>query len=256
MKIYFIGLILISLFFLTACENIDLSKVSDEDLGRLAEKAVVCNKPYIRFGTSCCLDTNDNKICDRDERELTKGEKEQEEQVTTKEEEAGREEPKEEVVEKTEYTLADYPSFFIKGNSFNGVLVIGDKAPAEDVIGISDIAVSLQQANIPQTGINIEIGATKLVSEVPDLYDSNAILVGTPCVNKFVAELMKSDLTKCSGNNYLDFEKGKGIIKLYEVSGKVYVVATGYSPADVRKATKVLANYGDYSFSDTEWFTS
>ncbi len=29
--------------------------------------AVTCNKPYILVGTSCCLDVNDNAICDRDE---------------------------------------------------------------------------------------------------------------------------------------------------------------------------------------------
>ena len=28
---------------------------------------VVCNKPYILVGTSCCLDQNDNNICDKDE---------------------------------------------------------------------------------------------------------------------------------------------------------------------------------------------
>ncbi|GEM_PF-5751657 len=27
----------------------------------------VCNKPYILVGTSCCLDQNNNKICDKDE---------------------------------------------------------------------------------------------------------------------------------------------------------------------------------------------
>lgn len=32
------------------------------------QAAPVCNKPYILVGTSCCLDKNDNKICDRDER--------------------------------------------------------------------------------------------------------------------------------------------------------------------------------------------
>ncbi|MEK6734348.1 MAG: hypothetical protein AABY27_04495 [Pseudomonadota bacterium] len=28
---------------------------------------VVCNKPYILVGSECCLDTNDNQICDKDE---------------------------------------------------------------------------------------------------------------------------------------------------------------------------------------------
>ena len=31
---------------------------------------VTCNKPYILVGTSCCLDNNDNSICDNDETEV------------------------------------------------------------------------------------------------------------------------------------------------------------------------------------------
>ena len=32
-----------------------------------AQPQLVCNTPYILVGTSCCLDTNDNSICDSDE---------------------------------------------------------------------------------------------------------------------------------------------------------------------------------------------
>ena len=28
---------------------------------------LVCNEPYIPYGTDCCLDQNGNKICDKDE---------------------------------------------------------------------------------------------------------------------------------------------------------------------------------------------
>jgi hypothetical protein len=31
------------------------------------EPAVTCNYPYIKVGTSCCLDSNSNNICDNDE---------------------------------------------------------------------------------------------------------------------------------------------------------------------------------------------
>lgn len=31
----------------------------------------VCNKPYILVGNDCCLDKDDNSVCDRDEEELT-----------------------------------------------------------------------------------------------------------------------------------------------------------------------------------------
>jgi len=42
--------------------------------------------------------------------------------------------------------LANYPMPFVKDGKFSGVLVVGDKAAAEDVIGISDITSSLQFA--------------------------------------------------------------------------------------------------------------
>lgn len=31
------------------------------------QQQTVCNKPYIQVGTDCCLDKNDNSICDEDE---------------------------------------------------------------------------------------------------------------------------------------------------------------------------------------------
>ena len=42
--------------------------------------------------------------------------------------------------------LANYPMPFVKDGKFSGVLIVGDKAAAEDVIGISDIISSLQFA--------------------------------------------------------------------------------------------------------------
>ncbi|MFC1691853.1 hypothetical protein ACFL0W_06765 [Nanoarchaeota archaeon] len=67
MKKGVILLLLFSLLVLASCENINLDDLSDEDLARISEKAVICNKPYIRVGIECCLDQDDNKICDRDE---------------------------------------------------------------------------------------------------------------------------------------------------------------------------------------------
>ena len=50
---YLFGLILISLF-VVGC-------------GRQALTTTTCNKPYIVVGTECCLDQDDNSICDKDE---------------------------------------------------------------------------------------------------------------------------------------------------------------------------------------------
>jgi hypothetical protein len=73
MKISFLllGLTMIFSLVLSGCSEIDVSSLSDEDLERISEKAVVCNEPYIRIGVECCLDTNGNNICDSDESEAT-----------------------------------------------------------------------------------------------------------------------------------------------------------------------------------------
>ncbi len=41
-------------------------------------------------------------------------------------------------------SLADYPSPFVMDGKFDGMIVVGDQAKAEDVIGATDIAMSLQ----------------------------------------------------------------------------------------------------------------
>jgi len=48
--------------------------------------------------------------------------------------------------------LSEYPSPFIADGKFSGMLVVGDKAAAEDVIGVSDIAMSLQFAATTAAG--------------------------------------------------------------------------------------------------------
>jgi len=35
-------------------------------------EGIVCNSPYIRFGEGCCLDQDNNKICDEDESNIKK----------------------------------------------------------------------------------------------------------------------------------------------------------------------------------------
>ena len=55
------------LIFFAGCSNVDLSQMSDSDLERISEKAVVCNSPYIRLGVGCCLDKDQNNVCDVDE---------------------------------------------------------------------------------------------------------------------------------------------------------------------------------------------
>ena len=59
--------------------------------GRATEE-VVCNPPYIRYGLECCLDANNNTICDRDETPAST----QQENKTKEDGTIGEEIPKEE----------------------------------------------------------------------------------------------------------------------------------------------------------------
>lgn len=69
MKIYIIGVLILVLTMGCAAQE--------------EKEEVVCNKPYIRVGTECCLDINENLICDKDESEISKAEDlEPEEQET------------------------------------------------------------------------------------------------------------------------------------------------------------------------------
>ena len=66
-KIIVFSLLIVSMLIAMGCEGIDVSQLSDEDLARIAEQAIVCNEPYMRFETGCCLDQNSDGICDTGE---------------------------------------------------------------------------------------------------------------------------------------------------------------------------------------------
>jgi len=80
--------------------------------------------------------------------------------------------------------LANYPAPFVQNGRFSGVLVVGDRAAAEDVIGISDIVASLQFAAtkkvtttgtagaVAVTGDAYKIGGSKKLALTEDLTTS------------------------------------------------------------------------------------
>ena len=91
----------------------------------------------------------------------------------------------------------------------------------------------------------IEVGATKLASEVSDVAAQNVIAVGGPCANAAAAKA-KSNPEDCAAG----YEAGKGLIELIDTgAGKVAMVVAGYSAADTRAATGIVANYGDNALS-------
>jgi len=79
--------------------------------------------------------------------------------------------------------LGNYPAPFVSNGKFSGVLIVGDKAAAEDVIGISDIISSLQFAATTKvaagvagtpttTGDTYKIGGTRKLALTEDLLNS------------------------------------------------------------------------------------
>ncbi len=151
--------------------------------------------------------------------------------------------------------LSDYPDIFIKDGKFNGILVIGDKAPSDDVIGLSDIISSIQYTSVEQdtaevigsdttTITKIYVGSSKIASEVDNPNAQSMILIGVPL----------RDTEK--GNSLIDnFYSGSpttGVIKLIENGDYYVLIVTGDSTENVREATKILANYNDYDLKGTE----
>ncbi|MBD3164184.1 hypothetical protein GF323_03225 [Candidatus Woesearchaeota archaeon] len=127
--------------------------------------------------------------------------------------------------------LADFPENFMKGNRFNGYIVVGKGAGSMDVISQSTIAMKMSSyAGKMQPNIN------KLDSEAS--LQNNLILIGNPCVNDLTSELLGNP-SPCNK----DFPSGKAYIRYYEDEGVRYIVVAGYSNTATRKAAEYLSNF-------------
>jgi hypothetical protein len=74
-QIFVLVLILVLILLVSVSRTIDLGAISkglSENLKNISGLFIKCEKPYIRHGSECCLDKNDNKICDIDEEEVSK----------------------------------------------------------------------------------------------------------------------------------------------------------------------------------------
>ena len=87
----------------------------------------------------------------------------------------------------------------------------------------------------------IDVGATKLASEVSNIKAVNSILVGGPCANSAAATILGNPSDCTAG-----FEPGVGRLELYENNGNVAMLIAGYAALDTRNAAQVVANYKDY----------
>ncbi|MBD3313348.1 hypothetical protein GF345_02810 [Candidatus Woesearchaeota archaeon] len=137
-----------------------------------------------------------------------------------------------------EFDLAYYPQLFTDNGEIDVTLVVGDEAPAEDVVSAVDIGASLNFAGYSGNA------AAKLASEMMgNLERINTILVGNPCNNEATQDMLGLDRFNVCPQV---IDKGEAVIALFDRYGETQLIVAGHSDADTRRAAYVLANYDDY----------
>ncbi|MBN2111601.1 hypothetical protein JW707_00725 [Candidatus Woesearchaeota archaeon] len=130
-------------------------------------------------------------------------------------------------------TLASYPTPFVHGDEFEGELILGDEGTSKEVSAATALATALNAGTIYGS----------LASDFTTIKGTNVILIGNPCTNPFIAELMPYE-EDCLE----DYEEGEGRLSLFVTgkSGDDYsyaLVVSGHSDDDIVRAANVIANY-------------
>ncbi len=128
--------------------------------------------------------------------------------------------------------ISDWPMFFVKDNKFSAKYVVGEEAPALDVVSATVISTSLAKFE----NITTDVGTSMLDSEVSNVMTINAIVVGSPCDNRAAYQLMGSP-EPC----YKNLGAGLGYIRVFDNNGKVQLLITGLDERDRNAAAKYLA---------------
>jgi hypothetical protein len=97
------------------------------------------------------------------------------------------------------------------------------------------VSTSSVEAGVSEKVMALPVGVSKLASEVADITQYNAIVVGGPCANPVSAQLM--------GNPEPCWESiSKAMVKLYEhANGNVAMLVAGRSGQDTRRAARAVA---------------
>ena len=128
--------------------------------------------------------------------------------------------------------IADYPDFFVDGDKFDAIFVVGEEAPSMDVVSATEISTAVAQYNLTP-----EIGTARVDSEIVDITKKNAIVIGSPCENRAAAQLLGNP-SPC----YNDLGGGIGYIMVFQHDDKVQLLITGIDEKDRRAAAKFLAD--------------
>lgn len=127
--------------------------------------------------------------------------------------------------------ISDFPGFFRSGEKFDAIFVVGDEAPSLDVISATEISTSVAQYNLTPT-----VGTSRVDSEISNVKDYDAVVIGSPCVMRAAFELM-GEPSPC----YKDLGGSIGYIMLFEHGNNVQLLITGLDEKDRHAAAKFLA---------------
>lgn len=131
--------------------------------------------------------------------------------------------------------LDDFPKPFITNDKWNMILVIGKQGTSAEVVAATSITEGLVYSDVAQGYSKY----AKLDSEVESIEGKNVILIGNPCTNTYVEQLMPFTY-----NCIEEFKKGEGLLKLFKTGSDSYaLVVAGYSGDDIRRAAEILGNY-------------
>ncbi len=112
-------------------------------------------------------------------------------------------------------SAVDFPGPF-EGLS-NLVIVVGDNAPAEDVISATDVANAF--------GPSVSLQTTKLASEIDDISRYNSVLIGSPCYHPIINQLV----------GYPENCQMSGIKLIRHSNGNIALLIMGVTPSEVRQ---------------------
>ncbi len=136
-----------------------------------------------------------------------------------------------------EITLNDYPGFLENGT----ILVVGNSASSTDVI-----TATLINTYLLTQGISAE---TKLSGEVSDYETTDLILIGNPCDNSVIANILHYTSKTC---RVIITEQNNAVIKLLVQDKNEIIIITGYDAKDTKIASAMLTDTTTYNLNGAE----
>ena len=148
------------------------------------------------------------------------------------------------VLPQSDLSLKQYPFPFLKYGSYNDLyIVISDGATIDELDAASNIAQNLK-GSLPKSASIVT------VSKAPD-GDHNFILLGDPCTNKLMADVLKTN--DC---NPFNLNNGEGLLLLKNSQRTSTLIVSGYDLQGILKASKVLSNYNTFPLKENKVIVS